>query len=630
MTLPFRRRHHDGEGAHDRARALTSREMLEPIGDDDATWLTGHLADCAECRQDRDAYIGDRELLRALRERTPEPPRDLWARTSAALDREAGARRGRGSAAPGRRPASDGTRRSAAPFGAAAGALVVLIVIGAAILPPLTPPTGPDGTPRGSQTAVGTPEPQPTTFSVSPSRLGWLQAADNGTWELILTDVDAVCPRARPTCQPLIEEESARTINLGSAPTGVTISPTEESLVVEARAQSSTPDRIFVVPVPPIGPVGTPGPVVTQGPAETPTPPGTDAAPTTELTPGPSPTSPDGAIEIASGVSVVGEAAYSADGRWLAFSARPSDGSAGPDLYLWARGMASAMQVTADRSTYFSSWLDGQVIASSVAATDVPAVVDPSGAPSAQPTVPVEVPSDAPSADPEPVEAHPISFLLDPDTLARTDIGQRDVWLPVVDPTGRFVAFWSGTVVSNVEGTDWRLGTGELVLDGWSNGLDTAGVGLPGQATHTPSDDPSGDPSGEPSGDPGATAAPGTRLGPAGSPVAVVTGPTAAFKAKFDPTGGRLAIWAGEEVDATVGRLHLIVLDPVTGVIDLGQKPLPGAPALRRFSIDEGRLAWVSPSGQDGQESSVQVLGWSKDEFGEIRTVPAKDLFIVR
>ena len=27
MTLPFRRRHHDDEGSHDRARALSSSEL---------------------------------------------------------------------------------------------------------------------------------------------------------------------------------------------------------------------------------------------------------------------------------------------------------------------------------------------------------------------------------------------------------------------------------------------------------------------------------------------------------------------------------------------------------------------------------------------------------------------------
>ena len=95
MTLPFRRRHHDDETSHDRARALTSSEMLESLAAADAGWLAGHLESCAECRQEREAFLADRALLRGLRERTPEPPRVLWARTSAAIEREARGRRGR-------------------------------------------------------------------------------------------------------------------------------------------------------------------------------------------------------------------------------------------------------------------------------------------------------------------------------------------------------------------------------------------------------------------------------------------------------------------------------------------------------------------------------------------------------
>jgi hypothetical protein len=104
----------------------------------------------------------------------------------------------------------------------------------------------------------------------------------------------------------------------------------------------------------------------------------------------------------------------------------------------------------------------------------------------------------------------------------------------------------------------------------------------------------------------------------------------AEFKAKFDPSGTRLAVWVAEQLGADVGRLHLVILDRAAGTIDAGPQPLPGAPALRRFSIDRGRLAWVSPSGQNGEESAVQVLGWSEHEFGEIRTNSARDLFIVR
>jgi hypothetical protein len=80
---------------------------------------------------------------------------------------------------------------------------------------------------------------------------------------------------------------------------------------------------------------------------------------------------------------------------------------------------------------------------------------------------------------------------------------------------------------------------------------------------------------------------------------------------------------------AVLSEWDLVIIDAETGAI-APDSPLPGVPALGRFSIDVGRLAWVNPSGQDGQESTVQVLGWSNDDFGEIQTIPARDLYIVR
>ncbi|MEO8274140.1 MAG: hypothetical protein ABI620_08735, partial [Chloroflexota bacterium] len=366
MTLPFRRRHHDDETSHDRARALTSAEMLEPLGGDDAGWLAGHLDGCAECRQDREAFLADRALLRGLRERTPEPPRDLWARTSAAIEREAGTRR--------RRPASARRPRRPMPFGAAAGALIIFVVIGASLVPSLAPPTQDPG---DSSVAVNSPESVPTPFDVTPGagRLAWLRPAANGSWELVTAQVDAVCPRTRPSCVPLTEDDASRSLSLAGIPTGVTISPTEDQLVVQARDAGSTNDRIYVVQVPPATPAVTSPP--TEAPAT-----GTPSAPTVTVvpgTPGPSPT--EGAvIEIASGVIVVGEAAYSADGQWLAFSARPSDGSTGPDLYLWTVGEPTAQAVTTDHRTYFSSWLGGRILASRVEPAP-----DPSASASATP-----------------------------------------------------------------------------------------------------------------------------------------------------------------------------------------------------------------------------------------------------
>ena len=107
----------------------------------------------------------------------------------------------------------------------------------------------------------------------------------------------------------------------------------------------------------------------------------------------------------------------------------------------------------------------------------------------------------------------------------------------------------------------------------------------------------------------------------------MVPGVKATFEARFDPDGERLAIWVGEALEEEVGRLHLLVLDPETGAV-AEDSPLQGVAALRRFSIDEGRLAWVTPRGQDGRESTVLVLGWRGDEFGEIEPDSASDLYL--
>ena len=36
------------------------------------------------------------------------------------------------------------------------------------------------------------------------------------------------------------------------------------------------------------------------------------------------------------------------------------------------------------------------------------------------------------------------------------------------------------------------------------------------------------------------------------------------------------------------------------------------------------------PAGQDGEGSHVQVLGWQGRDFGQVRTIQAERLFVVR
>jgi hypothetical protein len=130
--------------------------------------------------------------------------------------------------------------------------------------------------------------------------------------------------------------------------------------------------------------------------------------------------------------------------------------------------------------------------------------------------------------------------------------------------------------------------------------------------------------------DPAATAEPAGPPGPAGNPVTLAEGPVTAFEASFDPSGTRLAVWVADPATMEVGTLRLYAIDAATGGIRPDVDPLPGVAALRGFSIDAGRLAWVTPSGQDGETSHVHVLAWMGDEFGQVRSIAADGALVVR
>jgi hypothetical protein len=655
MTLPFRRRHHDAESGHDRARQLWSIAMIEPLDDRDSAWLDSHLAGCGECRLERDAQLEDQGLLRSLRDQPIQPPRDLWARTAAAIERESARSRGGLSLpVPALVPA-----RARVPLGVVSGLLVVLVVVAVSFAPNLgTPPTA-LGTPSGgisNPTTVAVASP----IQVAAAPVTYVQAGPDGSVRIIHANVDQVCPTDKSGCAPL-QQETQSSLVLGAEPQAIVASPHSDQLVVAAGRDGSHPGSVIVVPVPTPNASGVPTPAAsaiatasilpTVPPTVLPTiGPGGSEAPT------PVPT-PVGAHSIAEGVVLVGEARYSPDGKWLAFSAAPLDGSTGPDLYIWNGADAAATRVTSDHATYFSSWLGDRILASRLV-TDLPAPAPgASGTPTSAPTV---APSPAPTALPAGSAApgasgtggaiilveHPISFLFDPATLTTQDLAKPNVWLPTVDPSGRFVTYWDGTLLGGPgiqapAGEGVVLGDGHLVLDGWIDPIDTTipnASGVPGasessahaEPTATPTETPAEPTATEPTAGSGGPAA-SPPIGPAGTPIELWPGPITAFDARFDPTGTRLAVWVADATDPTVGTLRLVVLDRGHGRLDSNPSPLPSVKALKGVSIDTGRLAWVSPPGQDGNQSTVQVLAWSdQGEFGQVETVPGAQLTIVR
>ncbi|HEX5240348.1 MAG TPA: zf-HC2 domain-containing protein [Candidatus Limnocylindrales bacterium] len=658
MTLPFRRRHHDNESSHDRARSLISAGLDGLLETTDQAWLEAHLARCPECTFDAQAYRDDRVLLRGLRDNPPVAPRDLWARTSAAIERES--QRGRAGGSPATRLGTLVPARQRVPLGVLSGGLVVLVVAAAVALVPGGTPVPPAASGGSSLTAVITEPPGPTQIAIpNADSVAWIQRNADGSYALIQAPVSAACPTSDPACAPL-PAGSPTPLELGGPPQDVVLSPDSDQVAVIGPGGAAG-GTVLIVSVPspaPSGSAASPSPsqpvpttVASRAPVSpappTQSPTSSSPASSSEPSIAPSVEPVSGGHAIISGVQVVGGTAYSASGDWLAFSAKPIAGG-GPFLYAWHVGDDQARQLTFNGETYFSGWFGDEIVASEV--------------------LPVQL--DAGAGSPAIVGA-PRSFLLDPATGLIERFRVDTAWLPSIDPTGRFVTYWAGDLLP-VFATDeiapsgapatpapsaseaaqsiigWRLGQGTLVLDGWSAPLaataastspgasttdSSAGSSEPSQAVATPELAPSVPGAAPLQPSDAASAQPETpAVGPAGTSVTLATTGVSAFDARFDPDGTKLAIWVADGSDSTVGRLWLDLLDPVLGAIRTGAQPLPspGVPALHGFSLLSGRLGWVTPAGQDGQLSSVHILAWSGDDFGQVQTVPGGNPQIVR
>ena len=48
------------------------------------------------------------------------------------------------------------------------------------------------------------------------------------------------------------------------------------------------------------------------------------------------------------------------------------------------------------------------------------------------------------------------------------------------------------------------------------------------------------------------------------------------------------------------------------------------------FSIGFGRLAWVSPPGQGGEGSRIQIAAWTANEVGAIESIPVEGAIVIQ
>jgi hypothetical protein len=355
--------------------------------------------------------------------------------------------------------------------------------------------------------------------------------------------------------------------------------------------------------------------------------------------------SPGTAVAIITNVTIVGRGAgYSPDGAWFAFSARPVDGSAGPDIYVWHVGDPIAVALTTDHASIFASWVGNELLGSRAEPADLESVAAPDASSSAEPSAPVEpmptpVPTPVPgssvgvdaSASPEPtpvLEFTAQTFLLDPLTGIETRM-LGAAWQPVVDPTGVWVAAWEGTVRNGPDGWSMVPAMGRLVIHEFEALPDATASPDPFDLlSASPTTEPSVVPPDQPALPTDVSPAPSA--GPALEPQVIANGPIAEFDARWDNTGTWLAVWIADAVDPVIGRLSLLHVDPTTGLIDRPIGAPQDVPALPGFSIGAGRLAWATPPGQGGEGSRIQIVAWTEDAVGAVESIPVEGAIVIQ
>ncbi len=192
------------------------------------------------------------------------------------------------------------------------------------------------------------------------------------------------------------------------------------------------------------------------------------------------------------------------------------------------------------------------------------------------------------------------SCLFDPASgdIQRID---RPMLVAGVDPTGRYLIYWSGAVEFDTVSGLWQPGKGELYFDRWADlTLVPASPDPKSLASQAPAATESAAPSLEPSLSPApaadqtapATQTPSTQPGASGSPQPSAT-PTAGAKTpeptqsalpqllsianspasvrqwvvRWDAAGQNVAVWVADGGSTEIGRLSVFSVDPSSGLL---------------------------------------------------------------
>jgi hypothetical protein len=614
---------------HDAYRELISARLDFPVEIDQEAELSAHLLACSRCRQFDHDLAEQRRLLRALPPLVT--PRDLWARTSAALDRELlrEARRGTPERSSPRARGRLGELTN--PASVPSVVMVSMASLGMALAllitqlgPALRLPT--DG-------GAG----QPTPFGAAGVALAFV-GADEGGLTLYRTRVHQACPD--PTdCGQDDEAVAARvTFPPSFQPNNLALAPRGDRLAI--MGSDGGRENVFaVMVVPPIDPAGADGDYMD------PSHPRGSTTPSSLLpamaTPGPgssvvligpgssSVIPPELSVStILDGVYGVGAApAWSADGQALAFSAMPSDRSRGPDIYLWRVGDERARPITFDHGSYFASWSGGVIVASraSRASADFLAATTPSAQ----------------------------TIAIDAATREERMVPADDLWLPQVDPLSRRAVAWHGRLAW--KGAQVLPTQGALYLLDWAaidpfrtpvppraprrldmDRSDMTGDGGAAIATAVPTQEPSPTPEASvaagPAWQPGEIYEPSPQTGdrrlvaiePARDPL---RHPVIDWRVLWADDTSVLGVWIGDFEGTVWGHLTVLSVDP-QGRLDLLTPVVGTTLAKRGFNLGSNRVAWVAP--RDGAVSGeLRLHMWSGDVVRDVRVRPLESTGVV-
>jgi trimeric autotransporter adhesin len=567
-------RRSDTDPMHERARLLASAAIDEALEPADQAWLDEHLATCEDCSAAAEDLAAIHAQLRALE--FPEPPRDLWARTSAALD-AASVREARSRAAARRRP-------SFGPLiGTAIAATAVVVVAGASLLwrspgtlSPLATQTS-GGTLGPGVTAAATGAVQAPIALVNGTSY-WLAESD-GVYTIVGGTTS--CSTGSGTCTVTggtgsalgsIQSDTEIAAVLSSDATRAAVWTADKIAIVTLSSTPQTVTLDTLTPRPTVLSTVAPTPAATAAAASdaaASAAPSASAALTAAVTA--AVTGAPSATAILDGYEVVGrDPEFSADGTIVAFAARPVDRSTGPDVFIWRVGDERAHAISAHHLDVFDGWAGSRILVGEF----------------------------SPGPGGSAVEAS--SYVFDPAT-GNALRAAAPMLIAGIDPSGTNVVYWAGAVeFDNATGL-WRPGKGSLFYAPLA-GMNLVPASLTAAATEPPATaTATGTPPDPATDNPDATATDGpsaeaTQISTTASSGVVTldgVGNVRRWVVRWDATGRYVAAWTADGA-SDVGRVHVYEAIPTGGV----ELRLTIEASLASISFDSGGLIYTSPDGK--------------------------------